>query len=111
MPPTTPDALLPFNDPKYIADPYPYWQRLRDEHPAHWSDEYRFWAITRYDDVIAVLHDTTRFSSKLLSRYVIIKSPISRNLTASSTSGYSLTRVFAMGEPVVARLKSLPPNR
>ena len=24
------DDLLPFNDPKYIAEPYGYWSRLRD---------------------------------------------------------------------------------
>ena len=58
------DELLPFNDPQYIASPYGHWQRLRDEAPVHWSAENRFWAITRYDDVIEVLHDTKRFSSK-----------------------------------------------
>jgi cytochrome P450 len=56
--------LLPFNDPKYIADPYACWQRLRDEAPIYWSERQRFWAITRYDDVVAVLHDPARFSSK-----------------------------------------------
>jgi hypothetical protein len=58
------EDLLPFDDPKYIADPYAHWQRLRDEAPVHWSERHRFWAITRYDDVLAVLHDPGRFSSK-----------------------------------------------
>ena len=57
------EDLLPFNDPDYIAQPYPYWRRLRDEAPVYWCDATRFWAITRYDDVIAVLHDPQRFSS------------------------------------------------
>jgi cytochrome P450 len=56
--------LLPFNDPKYIAEPYAHWRRLRDEAPVYWSEKQRFWAITRYDDVIAVLHDPGRFSSR-----------------------------------------------
>ena len=58
------EDLLPFNDPKYIAEPYPYWRRLRDQAPVYWSEAQRFWAVTRYDDVIAVLHDPARFSSQ-----------------------------------------------
>jgi len=58
------DDLLPFNEPGYIADPYPFWARLRDEAPVHWCSHGRFWAITRYDDALAVLHDPARFSSR-----------------------------------------------
>jgi cytochrome P450 len=55
--------LLPFNDPRYIAEPYDYWARLRDEAPVYWCRPMEFWAITRYDDVLEVLHDPARFSS------------------------------------------------
>ena len=55
--------LLPFMAPEYVADPYPYWERLRNEAPVYWCEPSRFWAITRYDDVLAVLHDPARFSS------------------------------------------------
>jgi cytochrome P450 len=58
------EDLLPFDDPGYIADPYSHWQRLRDEAPVYWCTKHRFWAVTRYDDVKAVLQDPTRFSSK-----------------------------------------------
>jgi hypothetical protein len=60
----TSETLLPFNDPAYVASPYAHWQRLRDEAPVYWCEPFRFWAITRYDDVIAVLHDPARFSSR-----------------------------------------------
>jgi cytochrome P450 len=60
----TPEELLPFNDPRYIAEPYQHWARLRDEAPVYWCPTMEFWAITRYDDVIEVLHDPTRFSSQ-----------------------------------------------
>jgi hypothetical protein len=56
--------LLPFNEPGYIADPYAFWERLRDEAPVHWCEVGGFWAITRYEDALAVLHDPARFSSK-----------------------------------------------
>jgi hypothetical protein len=58
------EDLLRFADPGYIAAPYRYWQRLRDEAPVYWSEANRFFAITRYDDVVRVLHDPERFSSK-----------------------------------------------
>jgi cytochrome P450 len=57
------ENLLPFNHPDYIASPYAYWERLRDDAPIYWCESSRFWAVTRYDDVIAVLHDPGRFSS------------------------------------------------
>jgi cytochrome P450 len=55
--------LLPFYHPAYVAAPHPYWDRLRDEAPVHWNAEHGFWALTRYDDVVSVLHDPARFSS------------------------------------------------
>ncbi len=57
------EELLPFNEPEYIANPYAYWERLRDEVPVYWSETNGFWVISRYDDVLKVLHDPVRFSS------------------------------------------------
>jgi hypothetical protein len=58
------EELLPFNAPGYIANPYAHWKRLRDDAPVYWSEPHRFWAITRYDDVVKILHDPARFSSR-----------------------------------------------
>jgi cytochrome P450 len=60
----TMEDLLPFSDPGYIASPYAHWRRLRDEAPVYWSEGHRFWAITRYDDVLSILRDPGRFSSR-----------------------------------------------
>jgi cytochrome P450 len=57
------ENLLPFNHSDYIASPYAHWERLRDDAPIYWCEDGRFWAVTRYDDVLAVLHDPGRFSS------------------------------------------------
>lgn len=45
-------------------DPYPIYRRLRDEAPAWWSARRRFWAISRYADVLAALKDPARFSNR-----------------------------------------------
>lgn len=49
-------------DYAFECDPVPTLNRLRSEDPVHWS-RHGFWYLTRYDDVVAVLQDTTRFSS------------------------------------------------
>jgi cytochrome P450 len=48
-----------------IANPYPDYQRWRDEHPIWWSDgDMKGWILSRYDDVRAVLKDAQTFSSQ-----------------------------------------------
>jgi cytochrome P450 len=49
-------------DYAFECDPVPTLNRLRAEDPVHWS-RHGFWFLTRYDDVVAVLQDTKRFSS------------------------------------------------
>ena len=42
------------------ADPYPVWQRLRDEAPVYYNEKHDFWALSRYDDVLSGLLDPSR---------------------------------------------------
>jgi hypothetical protein len=55
------DTLL--NDPEFPNDPYPVYERLREEAPVFWSEGQQQWIITRLADCKAVLRDTARFSS------------------------------------------------
>ena len=32
-------------------DPYPFYARMRAEHPVFWCESTRAWALSRYDDV------------------------------------------------------------
>src|SRR5919199_3655341 len=48
--------------PRFKADPYPFYARLREEAPVypvtvHVPDRRRAWLVTRYDDAVAVLKD------------------------------------------------------
>jgi len=45
------------------ADPHPIWKRMRDEAPLYRNDEYEFWALSRFDDVLAGLSDWRTYSS------------------------------------------------
>jgi hypothetical protein len=54
------------NDPATLRDPFPVYQRLRDEDPAHWSPDLKAWVLSRYDDVKRVCLDTAGMSSDRL---------------------------------------------
>jgi len=44
-------------------DPYPIYARMRDEAPAYYNPRLDFWALTRFDDVLAALVDSETYSS------------------------------------------------
>lgn len=52
----------PFS-PEVQADPYPVYRQLRDHAPLYRSSQHGFWALSRYDDVVAVSRDWETFSS------------------------------------------------
>ena len=45
------------------ADPHPVWKRLRDEAPVYYNQQHDFYALSRFDDVLAAHLDPGRFSS------------------------------------------------
>ena len=45
------------------CNPYPTWQRLRDEAPVYYNEKFDFWALSRYDDVLEGLLDSETYSS------------------------------------------------
>ncbi len=56
---------MKLNDATLIANPYPDYQRWRDEQPIWWSDgELKGWILSRYDDVRTILKDAKTFSSQ-----------------------------------------------
>ncbi len=52
----------PFS-PAVHRDPYPTYKRLRDEAPVYHNEERGFWAVSRYDDDVAVSRDWERFTT------------------------------------------------
>ena len=45
-------------------DPYPIYQRLREEAPAYRNEELGFWALSRHADVLGAFKDIRRFSNR-----------------------------------------------
>jgi cytochrome P450 len=53
-------SLFQLLDPAVHADPYPFYKRLREQAPVMWDPFMHTWVVTRYEDVMTVLH---RFSA------------------------------------------------
>jgi cytochrome P450 len=51
--------------PEALANPYPIYDELRRESPALWSEGLRAWILSRYDDVMAALHDPRLSSDRI----------------------------------------------
>jgi cytochrome P450 len=50
-------------DREIDADPHPMWRRMRDEAPCYRNDEYDFWALSRFQDVLDASVDVATYSS------------------------------------------------
>jgi cholest-4-en-3-one 26-monooxygenase len=55
-------------DPDFYVDPWDSYRWLRDEAPVYWDPVQKLWAISRYDDVMAVEKNATQYSSFYGSR-------------------------------------------
>jgi cytochrome P450 len=49
---------------EYLTNPFPFWRRLREDQPLFFDDIAKRWVLTRYDDVVAVLHDPQSYSAR-----------------------------------------------
>jgi cytochrome P450 len=93
-----PELVLDPYDYDFHEDPYPYYQRLRDEAPLYHNEELGFWALSRHGDV----HQGFRNSATLSNRDGVALDPISRGPHASKTMSF-----LAMDDPGHLRLRTL----
>src|SRR3984893_5857184 len=102
--PKTDRALSRYNllDPKVLADPYPLYHRLRNEAPVHWDPFLHAWVVTRYADVINVLHhfsaDRTPTPEQLSAMGLAALNPIAEGM---------VTQMLFLDHPNHARLRAL----
>jgi pimeloyl-[acyl-carrier protein] synthase len=78
-------AQIEFNpfDPAVVANPYPYYRRMRDQDPVHWNGSIRTWFLTRHADVSELLRDD-RFSSDRTRGERYVEPPPGRGRPARS---------------------------
>ena len=49
--------------PDIDADPFPYYEILREQYPCYWSESGKLWILSRYDDIVQATRDWETFSS------------------------------------------------
>ena len=83
---------------EFHEDPYPIYERLREEAPLYHNAEMGFWAISRHADVIDGFRDVTRLSSS---------HGVSLDPMASGPHAYKTMSFLAMDQPMHGRMRAL----
>lgn len=95
-------SLYHLLDPDVLANPYPLYRRLRTEDPVHWDPFLHAWVVTRYCDVVHVLHyfsaDRTPTPEQLKSMNLSTLSPI---------AAVMVKQMLFLDAPAHTRLRSL----
>jgi pimeloyl-[acyl-carrier protein] synthase len=75
-------SLYHLLEPEVLANPYPLFRRLRTEDPVHWDPFLHTWVVTRYADVLEVLHtfsaERTHTPAKLNAMGLAAMSPVAQ---------------------------------
>jgi cytochrome P450 len=104
----------PYSD-VFFDDPYETYRRLRDEAPVYHSERWDFYALSRYEDVVAAHRDWETFSSaygvtldglmvrqKLDTNMMIITDPPEHDRLRKLVRQVFTRRAIADLEPLVA---------
>jgi cytochrome P450 len=95
-------SLYHLLDPEVLANPYPLFRRLRTEDPVRWDPFIHAWVVTRYADVVTVLHN-----------FLTYKPAPSEALTAMGLSSLDpiakvmMKQMLFMDPPAHTRLRNL----
>jgi cytochrome P450 len=95
-------SLYQLLDPETLANPYPLFHRLQSEDPVHWDPFLHAWVVTRYKDVVTVLH-----------HYSAERTPTPEQLTTMGLESLNpiaqvmVKQMLFLDPPSHARLRSL----
>ncbi len=79
-------------------DPYPTYERLREEAPLYHNEQGGFWALSRHADVMDAFRDADTFSSA---------EGVSLDRAASGPNAHRTMSFLAMDEPMHGRMRGL----
>lgn len=101
-PQDAPLSLYRLLSPEVLADPYPLYHQLRTNDPVHWDPFLHAWVVTRYADVIKVLHDysadRTHTPEQLTTMGLSVLNPIAQVM---------VKQMLFMDAPAHTRLRGL----
>lgn len=83
-------------DPTYLKDPYRFFNPLREKHPVVYSPEYDLYLVTRYEDMVKILHDRETF---LAANSTIAFRPPAPEAAAILQKGFPRKPTFTNADP------------
>src|SRR5215472_12275140 len=87
--------------PGIDADPFPYYEILREQYPCYWSDSGNLWILSRYDDIVQATRDWETFSSS--QGNMIDELPGRAGATLGTTDPPRHDRLRALSQAAFAR--------
>jgi cytochrome P450 len=90
--------------PAIDADPFPYYEVLRERHPCYWSESGKLWILSRYHDIIQAARDWETFSSS--QGNMIDELPGRAGATLGTTDPPRHDRLRALSQAAFARKSS-----
>jgi len=87
--------------PEIDADPFPYYEILREQYPCYWSDSGNLWILSRYDDIVQATRDWETFSSS--QGNMIDELPCRAGATLGTTDPPRHDRLRALSQAAFAR--------
>jgi cytochrome P450 len=87
--------------PEIDADPFPYYEILREQYPCYWSDSGNLWILSRYDDIVQATRDWETFSSS--QGNMIDELPGRAGATLGTTDPPRHDRLRALSQAAFAR--------
>ena len=97
-----PLSLCDLLDPEILADPYPLYRRLRETDPVHWDPYLHAWVVTRYEDVVTVLHRFSAARAPTPEHFEALGAP-----EVGPIARVMVKQMLFMDAPAHARLRSL----
>ena len=87
--------------PAIDADPFPYYEILREQYPCYWSENGKLWILSRYDDIVQAARDWQTFSSS--QGNMIDELPGRAGATLGTTDPPRHDRLRALSQAAFAR--------
>lgn len=87
--------------PEIDADPFPYYEILREQYPCYWSESGNLWILSRYDDIAEATRDWETFSSS--QGNMIDELPGRAGATLGTTDPPRHDRLRALSQAAFAR--------
>ncbi len=87
-------------DPEYLADPYPYYARFREEAPVFYAPKIDFWVVSRYGDIQEIVKDPETFSNARVQEPLY---PVTPEALGKLRAGVRVTPTTSTADPPLHR--------